>query len=74
MFASAESIRSRRVSWEKGPASLEIIGTPDMVMEVVSKTSIQKDTVVLRTTNSPSIGCWCDNVADRLKPALLGYT
>jgi Uma2 family endonuclease len=48
MFAGAETIRSRRVTWEQGTGSLEIIGSPDMVLEIVSKTSIQKDTVALR--------------------------
>jgi Uma2 family endonuclease len=48
MFASAATIRSRRTTWEQGPESLEVIGSPDVVLEIVSKTSIQKDTVVLR--------------------------
>lgn len=48
MFASAASIRLHRTSWEQGAQSLEVIGSPDMVLEIVSKTSIQKDTVVLR--------------------------
>jgi Uma2 family endonuclease len=48
MFASHKSIRSGRVRWEQGPESLEVIGAPDMVLEVVSSHSVQKDTVVLR--------------------------
>lgn len=48
MFVSSEAIKARRVRFEEGTDSLEVIGTPDMVLEVVSKHSIQKDTVVLR--------------------------
>jgi Uma2 family endonuclease len=48
MFASHESVRAGRVWWEQGLESLEVIGTPDMVLEVVSTHSVQKDTVVLR--------------------------
>jgi Uma2 family endonuclease len=48
MFASHESLRSGGVRWEQGRDSLEVIGTPDMVLEVVSTSSVQKDTVVLR--------------------------
>ncbi len=48
MFASSRSVRARHVWWEEGDDSLEVIGTPDMVLEVVSSHSVQKDTVVLR--------------------------
>jgi Uma2 family endonuclease len=48
MFVSDKSEKVGRVRWEQGADSLEIIGTPDMVLEVVSKSSIQKDSVVLR--------------------------
>lgn len=48
MFVSHEAVRAGRVHWEQGPDSLEIIGTPDMVLEVVSSKSVQKDTVALR--------------------------
>src|SRR5262245_35382156 len=48
IFASRKSISSRRVHWENGRESREIIGTPDMVLEVVSTNSVNKDTVVLR--------------------------
>jgi len=48
MFASRESIQSGRVAWEEGGQSLEVIGVPDMVLEVVSTHSVQKDTVFLR--------------------------
>lgn len=48
MFVRFEALRSGRVRLEEGNASLEVEGTPDMVLEVVSPTSVQKDTVVLR--------------------------
>lgn len=48
MFVSREGIRTKRVRVEAGEESLEVIGSPDMVLEVVSEHSIQKDTVVLR--------------------------
>jgi Uma2 family endonuclease len=48
MFASHKSHRAGRVHWQQGPQSLEVIGTPDMVLEIVSSHSVQKDTVVLR--------------------------
>jgi Uma2 family endonuclease len=47
MFVSHAALRSGRAKLEKGPQSLEVIGTPDMVLEVVSRTSRQKDKVVL---------------------------
>jgi Uma2 family endonuclease len=48
MFASRETLRTKRLRFEQGLDSLEAIGTPDLVLEVVSEHSIQKDTVVLR--------------------------
>jgi len=48
MFVSQSAHRTKRVRLEEGAESLEVIGTPDMVMEVVSQHSIQKDTVMLR--------------------------
>jgi Uma2 family endonuclease len=48
MFASHESVKAGRVHWDRGRASLEVIGSPDMVLEVVSTTSERKDTVLLR--------------------------
>jgi Uma2 family endonuclease len=48
MFVSQEAIKSRRVRLEEGVESLEVIGTPDMVLEVVSASSVRKDTVELR--------------------------
>lgn len=47
MFVSHQSIQSRSVRLLRGDESLEVIGTPDMVLEVVSKSSLRKDTVVL---------------------------
>lgn len=48
MFVSREALQSGRVSLLEGKDSLEVIGTPDMVLEVVSPTTVHKDTVVLR--------------------------
>jgi Uma2 family endonuclease len=48
MFVSHQSRKAGRARWEQGQESLEVIGTPDMVLEVVSSHSVQKDTVVLR--------------------------
>lgn len=48
MFVSHEALRSGQVKLIDGTDSLEVIGSPEMVLEVVSKTSIQKDTVALR--------------------------
>lgn len=47
MFVSHESVKSGRVRWERGRESIEVIGTPDMVLEVVSNASVEKDTVIL---------------------------
>jgi Uma2 family endonuclease len=48
MFVSHESLRSGRVLLEEGDRTLEVMGTPDMVLEVISPPSAQKDTVALR--------------------------
>jgi Uma2 family endonuclease len=48
MFISYEAIKSGRAILEDAEESLEVLGVPDMVLEVVSGTSIRKDTVVLR--------------------------
>jgi len=48
MFVSHDSLRTKQVWFENGAESREVIGTPDMVFEVVSSHSIQKDTVALR--------------------------
>ena len=48
MFVSRKALQSGLVNLLEGKESLEVIGTPDMVLEVVSPTTIHKDTVVLR--------------------------
>jgi Uma2 family endonuclease len=48
MYIVARSYKSGKVRLSRGEESLEVEGTPDMVLEVVSPTSVQKDTVVLR--------------------------
>lgn len=48
MFVSHGSIEQRLVRLARGRNCLEVDGSPDMVLEVVSPTSVQKDTVVLR--------------------------
>lgn len=48
MFISQDALRLGRVLLQQGAESLEAEGTPDMVLEVVSATSEQKDKVVLR--------------------------
>jgi Uma2 family endonuclease len=48
MFLSHEAIHSGRVILEKGDDTLEILGTPDMVLEVISSSSVEKDTKLLR--------------------------
>jgi Uma2 family endonuclease len=48
MFLSYEGLREGRVRLAEGEDSLEVEGSPDVVVEVVSPTSRQKDTVVLR--------------------------
>jgi Uma2 family endonuclease len=45
-YASLKEGRVRLIESEEG--FLELEGTPDMVLEVVSSTSVEKDTVVLR--------------------------
>ncbi|MBM3997544.1 MAG: Uma2 family endonuclease [Planctomycetes bacterium] len=48
MFVASETLESGRVTLLHGDDSLEIIGSPDMTLEVVSPTSVEKDTVTLR--------------------------
>jgi Uma2 family endonuclease len=48
MFIATETLESGRVSLLRGDDSLEVIGSPDMTLEVVSPTSVEKDTVHLR--------------------------
>jgi Uma2 family endonuclease len=47
MFISRRTLKRRLVKLREGDQTLEMIGTPDMVLEVVSKTSADKDLVVL---------------------------
>ena len=50
IFVSAEAIREGRVRFVEGKSEgdVELEGTPEMVMEAVSRSSVRKDTVVLR--------------------------
>ena len=48
MFLSYAGLRAGRVRLAEGEDSLEVEGSPEMVLEVVSPTSRRKDTVVLR--------------------------
>jgi Uma2 family endonuclease len=48
MFVATETLGSGRVSILRGDDSLEIIGAPDMTLEVIGPTSVEKDTVQLR--------------------------
>ena len=48
MFLSYAALREERVRFARRENSLEVVGSPDMVLEVVSPTSVQKDTVLLR--------------------------
>ena len=48
MYISYEALKSGRAVLEDAEESLEVVGVPDMVLEVVSRTSRKKDTVVLR--------------------------
>ena len=48
MFISHRAVRSGRVRLERGEEAVEVEGSPDMVLEVISPSSVEKDTVVLR--------------------------
>jgi len=48
MFISYEEVRAGRVHLEHGEDSVEVEGSPDMVLEVVRLSSREKDKVVLR--------------------------
>lgn len=54
LFVSYESIESQKATFtprKKDPEqSVELLGTPDLVVEIVSDSSIHKDTDVLRST------------------------
>lgn len=47
MFVSAEALTSGAVRLEEGDESLEVIGAPAMVLEVISKSSEKKDREIL---------------------------
>ena len=44
---STKALSEGRVVFEEGDDTLEVVGSPDMALEIVSKTSVQKDTVEL---------------------------
>ncbi|MBI2808386.1 MAG: Uma2 family endonuclease [Planctomycetes bacterium] len=48
MFIASENLDSGLVTILRGDDSIEVIGSPDMTLEVVSPTSVEKDTVTLR--------------------------
>jgi Uma2 family endonuclease len=49
VFVSWDSFNKKRVRLVKGTEGyVELVGTPDMVLEVVSRTSVRKDSIVLR--------------------------
>ncbi len=48
MFVSHGAVRDGRVRFEEGQAATEVLGTPDMVLEVISRSSATKDVEVLR--------------------------
>jgi Uma2 family endonuclease len=48
MFIATETLEAGRVSIVGGDDALEVIGSPDMTLEVISPTSVDKDTVQLR--------------------------
>jgi Uma2 family endonuclease len=48
MYVSNERFGNGLVTLEQGDQSLEIIGGADMVLEVISKTSVEKDIVTLK--------------------------
>jgi Uma2 family endonuclease len=47
MFVAHDAISSGRIILANGANSLEIVGTPEMVLEVVSRTSRRKDRIIL---------------------------
>ena len=47
MFISNQTIEQGLVTFESGDESLQVIGTPDLALEVISKTTRTKDTIDL---------------------------
>jgi Uma2 family endonuclease len=58
LFFFEDSLTSGRVRLAEGADSLEVEGSPDMVLECISKHSVKKDTVIL-----PSL-YWAANVTE----------
>src|SRR5262245_40432431 len=48
LFVSGEALDERRVVYAEGDESLEVEGIPDMILEVVSPSSVEKDLVLNR--------------------------
>ncbi|MCI0461788.1 MAG: Uma2 family endonuclease [Gemmataceae bacterium] len=48
MFFGRKALSDGRVRFEEGEDATEVLGSPDMVLEVVSRSSARKDTVILR--------------------------
>jgi Uma2 family endonuclease len=48
MFVGDAAIKNQRVRLEDGEDSMEILGSPEVVLEVLSPASVPKDTVILR--------------------------
>jgi Uma2 family endonuclease len=48
MFISNKTLDAGTAQLEHGEVTLEVTGSPDMVLEVVSPSSVEKDTVILR--------------------------
>ena len=48
MYVSNECLEEGRAVVNEGDEAIEVIGSPDMTLEIVSPTSVEKDTVHLR--------------------------
>jgi Uma2 family endonuclease len=48
MYISYEALKSGRAELQEGDDSMEVLGSPNMALEVVSKSSVKKDTEILR--------------------------
>jgi Uma2 family endonuclease len=47
LFASKDTLHRQRLQISNGALATELVGSPDMVLEVISTSSVQKDTVLL---------------------------
>ncbi len=77
VFVSYDSLKSGRVELKEGDDSREVVGTPDAVMEIVSKTSVKKDTEVLRDLywQAEIPECWLiDSLQKEPELDILRYT